>query len=290
MLKGAREKRSMASIRIATCQFPTGAHVGRNADYIVRFIHEAAHRHADVVHFSECALCGYVGVDLPTAGGYDWDELRRRTREIMDLAKRKKIWVILGSAHPLTTPHRPHNCVYVIDARGRIVDRYDKRFCTDLDLLHYSPGDRPVIFNIRGIRCGLLICHDVRYPELYRQYKAMGVHVVFQSFYNARAKGPSHHTYTIPPSMQGHSASNYLWSSVANASGRYQSWSSRFLTPDGIVRRTLRQHRSGLMINTVDTKKKYRDASALFRKNAMSGIFHSGKLVKDPRSRERRKL
>ncbi|MEZ4606679.1 MAG: hypothetical protein R2865_07755 [Deinococcales bacterium] len=27
------------------------------------------------------------------------------------------------------------------------------------------------VFDIRGFCCGALICHDYRYPELYREYK-----------------------------------------------------------------------------------------------------------------------
>ena len=41
-------------------------------------------------------------------------------------------------------------------------------------------------FTVNGILCGVLICFDVRFPELYRAYKKLGVHLLFHSFYNAR--------------------------------------------------------------------------------------------------------
>jgi hypothetical protein len=31
---------------------------------------------------------------------------------------------VLGSAHPLTPPHRPHNSLYVISDQGHVVNRY----------------------------------------------------------------------------------------------------------------------------------------------------------------------
>lgn len=83
----------------------------------------------------------------------------------------------LHHASDLTGDHKPHNSLYIINATGSIVDRYDKRFCAgDPEesaggLVHYTPGDHLSVFTINGIRCGALICHDYRYPELYREYK-----------------------------------------------------------------------------------------------------------------------
>jgi predicted amidohydrolase len=280
----------MAKMRVATCQFPVGGNIASNARTIERFIGEAAGRRADLVHFPECALSGYAGVDFKGWEQMDWGSLVGASRQIMELAARRRIWVILGSTHRLSGSHRPHNSLYLIDPEGKIVDRYDKRFCTHDDLKYYSPGERPVTFELGGVKCGMLICHEVRYPELYREYKRMGVEVLFHSFYNARAKGPSHHTHTIPPSLEANSASNYFWSSVANASGFYQSWPSRFILADGTVAERLRRHRSGMMINTIDTARRLRDASVEFREGAMKGVLHSGKLVKDKRSRRRTEL
>ena len=41
---------------------------------------------ADIVHFSECALSGYVGTDFPSFRGYDWDLLKSETQKVMSLA------------------------------------------------------------------------------------------------------------------------------------------------------------------------------------------------------------
>jgi deaminated glutathione amidase len=94
-----------------------------------------------------------------------------------------------GTCHARSGPHKPHNSLYMIDDRGGIVDHYDKTFCagdraedTD-DLAHYSPGGHLGAFEIGRVRCGALICHDYRYPELYREYKRRGVQLVFHSYH-----------------------------------------------------------------------------------------------------------
>jgi hypothetical protein len=62
----------------------------------------------------------------------------------------------------------------------------------DLDLVRLRFG-RPLsdvlgthfaTFVLHGVMCGVLICHDYRYPELYREYKKLGVQFMFHS-YNA---------------------------------------------------------------------------------------------------------
>lgn len=97
------------------------------------------------------------------------------------MARKLQVWVILGASHRLSGNHKPYNSLYVIDSAGTIVDPYDKRFCTVGDLKHYSPGDHFAAFDVNGVRCGLLICYDIRFPELYRQYAKLGVQLVFHS-------------------------------------------------------------------------------------------------------------
>src|SRR5205823_11385475 len=110
---------------------------------------------------------------------------------VLDAARELGIWVVLGSAHRLGDGHKPHNSLYIIDDRGEIVDRYDKRFCSGDpgartgDLAHYSPGDHAAVWEINGVRCGALICYDYRFPELYRDYARSSVQLMFHSFHAA---------------------------------------------------------------------------------------------------------
>jgi predicted amidohydrolase len=176
----------MKSLRVATCQFSVESDIDSNCRYILKQMRQAAEQNADIAHFSECALSGYAGVEFKSFVGFDWDNLKAATQTIQAAAKKLKLWTLLGSSHRLTGAHKPHNCLYVIDNGGKIIDRYDKRFCTGqqkpkptLDLAHYSPGNRPVTFKIKGITCGVAICYEYRFPELYRDYLKRGVKILF---------------------------------------------------------------------------------------------------------------
>lgn len=287
----------MKSLRAATCQFSVEADIDHNLDYVLRQIETAARQHADVAHFSECALSGYAGVDIPSTDAIDWQRLEEATREVMAAAKRHRLWVLLGSTHRLQR-HKPHNCIYVIDSRGRLVDRYDKRFCTGrdgrrptFDLKHYSPGGRFVTFRVRGIPCGVLICYDYRFPELYREYQKLGVNVVFQSFHNARKTVVDDQSYDIwrtivPATMSCRAAENHFWVSANNSTTRPSRWASFVVRPDGQIVSRLRQHTPGVLVSDMPLDPDLYDAPGPWREAAMCGRLHSGSLVSDPRSQD----
>lgn len=276
----------MPSFHVATCQFPVAGNIRRNSAAIQRMMESAVEQGADVVHFPEAALSGYAKAHFDSWEGFDWDLLKRETEKILSLAREYGLWMLLGSAHRLSGDHLPHNSVYIINPQGEICERYDKLFCTDNDLAFYTPGNYFSIFEIEGIKCGVLICHDVRYPELYREYYKQGVRCLFHSFYNATAQGRTIHTVIMRPTLQARAATNHFWISVSNASGYYQGWPSVFIVPDGRIVGSLRQHRTGMMVNFVDTEEDFVDKCS-FKDLAVQGILHSGTAVDDPRSQQR---
>ena len=171
-------------LRVATCQFAVSRHIKRNSSLIERLLRRAKKAKADIVHFPECALSGYVGTDFANFEGYDWEQLKKETQKIMALAKKLRLWVVLGSTHRLTPdrnirgqakPNKPHNSLYLISPQGKIVDRYDKRFCLKGEMRRYTPGNKFVNFTINGVKCSLLICFDARFPEMYRELYKQGV-------------------------------------------------------------------------------------------------------------------
>ena len=297
-------------ISVATCHFPVDAEVGRNEQYVETQILRARELGADVAHFPEAGFAGYAGIDFKSYRGFDWPRLEAATRHVLDLARQARLWVILGSTHRLTGRHKPHDSVYVINAQGRIVDRYDKMFCSGTDLAHYSPGTHFASFTLKGIRCGVLICYEYAFPELYREYKRRGVQLVFHSFHAGHAspkraeimasevgaqfhtlnRGSSYPEIRMPASVQAAATANYLWVSCSNTSARHSCFPSFFVRADGIITGRLRRHVAGVLLSTVDTKERLYDGTRDWRVRAMRGTFHSGTPVRDRRSEARTQL
>jgi predicted amidohydrolase len=278
-------------LNVATCQFAVSNNIKANAKRICQYIRSAKDAGAEIVHFSECALSGYVGTDFATFDDFDWQLLREQTEKIIKLASETKIWVVLGSVHQLSGGNNPHNSLYLIGPSGGLMDRYDKRFCTPGDLRRHTPGNRSVHFTINGVKCSLLICFDLRFPELYRHLRRENVQCVFQSFYNARQSGPSIHTHIMRQTMQCHAATNYFWVSMSNSSGHYAPYPSCFIQPDGKIVAQLKSNHAGFMVNTVDTEQSFYDPSGPYRDMAMRGRLNNGpEDLDDPRSLDTKHL
>jgi predicted amidohydrolase len=303
-------------VTVATCQFPVSADVRSNLRYVLRQIRVAHGQGADVAHFPEGALSGYAGTDFESFEDFDWDGLLAATKSVAGMARQLGMWVVLGSAHRLGSGHKPHNSLYVINDSGEIIDRYDKRFCggdpdgQTGDLAHYTPGDHPSVWELRGIRCGALVCYDFRFPELYREYKREGVDLVFHSFHAANmprdkvaaigeAIGLEHERFNpaasftypgiaMPAAMTTAAACNHVWISCPNSSAPESLWPSFLVRADGITIGRLRRNASGVLVSTVDTGQDLYDSTVAWRDRAMRGLLHSGTLSSDdPRSLDR---
>ncbi len=280
--------KSSGRLTIATCQFAVSGSIKSNSKQICHYMKKAANK-ADIIHFPECALSGYVGTDFANFNNFDWPQLQAASLEIAGLAKALKLWVILGSVHRLTSPNKPFNSLYLINSDGELVDRYDKRFCTIGDLRRHCAGDHFVTFDINGVRCSLLICFDLRFPEIYRKLYTDGVNCIFQSFYNARQTGPSIHTHIMRQTAQARAATNKMWLSLSNSSGNYSPYPSCFIGADGEIIDQLRQNLAGVMINTVDLSKKIYDPMARFRDMAIEGSFSNGPAITNDKRATNRK-
>ena len=308
----------MTTVRVATCQFPVSADIDANLRWVERQMTAGAERGADVVHFPEGALSGYAGVDFESFDGFEWNRLVEATHRVLALAGDLGIWVVVGSAHRLDAPNKPHNSVYIVDNTGEIVDRYDKRFCSgdaegrSGDLAHYTAGDHLCVWDLNGIKCGALICYDYRYPELYREYKRQGVDLMFHSFHAANASrelldsvgaaiGPDLRTLnpaatftypgiTMPATMTAAAASSHVWISCSNSSARESLWPAFFVRADGITIGRLPRNTPGVLVSTVDTEQEIYDSTAAWRDRALTGVLHSGTVARDARSTSRTTL
>ena len=75
---------------------------------------------------------------------------------------------------------RVYNTAYVFDRQGACLAAYDKThlFTPMGEHEHYAAGDHLTTFSLDGHKCGLLICYDLRFPELFRTLALQGVELL----------------------------------------------------------------------------------------------------------------
>ncbi len=234
-------------VRLATAQVvvrgdPSNPGQLRQSGRAVRELMRQANRvGARIIHFPEGATCsphkrimsvtGPAEVGPADWGRTSWQVLRHELAATARLAGELRLWTVLGSVHPLTPPHRPHNSLYVISDQGELVTRYDERLLSSTKLsFMYTPGSGPVTFEACGLRFGCAMGTEVHFPEVFAEYERLDVDAVFIS------TGPGQTpdgTAAFATGAQAHAVTSSLWVSFAMAAQHSAAAPSGTIAPDG---------------------------------------------------------
>ena len=109
------------------------------------------------------------------------DEEGRRVKErIGALAKKLSVNIVAGSVVNRKGGDI-FNTAYIFDRNGETVGEYDKThlFTPMEEDRYFRKGSRLTAFELDGVRCGIIICYDVRFPELVRSLAVNGLDMLF---------------------------------------------------------------------------------------------------------------
>lgn len=98
---------------------------------------------------------------------------RRVKAEIGGLAKQYNVNIVAGSVANIKNG-KLYNTAYVFDRAGECVAEFDKchLFSPMGEDKYFEKGSQPIHFTLDGHGCTLIICYDVRFPELVRSVTA----------------------------------------------------------------------------------------------------------------------
>ena len=97
---------------------------------------------------------------------------------LSETAKKYNSWVIGGSFIEKDDARNYYNTCPVINRSGELICKYSKNHlfsyygCDEGKFI--TTGNNPVMVDIEGIKTGLTICYDIRFPEIYRAYRKAG--------------------------------------------------------------------------------------------------------------------
>lgn len=270
----------MTGIRIAVAQPPISADAKENGARIRELMREAAAGKARLIQFPEGQLSGYPKEQLQDWSEVDWPVVHDELEKIKKLAAKLHLWVVLGSAHPLTPPNRPHNSLYVISDDGRIADRYDKRFCSDTEITRFfSPGFEPIVFDVDGYRFGLLLCIEVNFPHLFAEYERLGVECLLLSAY------PVDSIFELK--ARALAAINCFWISMSLPAQTTHLMPSGVIAPNGTYQATVAPS-TPLALTTINRTDPTYDLplnkARPWRRTALKQTIYTTRRVTDPRS------
>lgn len=274
-------------IRLATAQSLITPDIRANAIEIRRLMELARAHGADVVHFPEGAMSGYTKSQIERWDDVDWDTLVNELEQTAKFAASLGIWTVIGSAHRLTAPHRPHNSLYVISAQGALVTRYDKQWCSHTEITRFfTPGRGLGLFEVKGWRFGCALCIEIQFPELFDAYRRLDIDCLLFSSYS---EDPM-----FGIQAQGIAASHSYWFSISVPAQVSQTMPSQLIGPSGAIQASCDRGASTLTVNALDEDApEWRIAlhhARPWREQARDGNIYRALHVADPRSDDKSKF
>ena len=89
---------------------------------------------------------------------------------------------IIGGSFIRKEKDKYYNSCPVINRHGEIVAIYDKNhlfsYYGDNEGDIITKGSNPVMVELEGVKIGLTICFDIRFPEIYREYRKAGADIL----------------------------------------------------------------------------------------------------------------
>jgi predicted amidohydrolase len=160
-------------LAVAVAQMKFRAAIDENVSFIVRTIGSSASAGVQAILFPECAVTGY-NCDFAEVSR---SEITAALQAIASQARKSRCYVLVGS--PTFAGTKTFNSLVVFDPRGRRIFCYSKIHLTSRDKRVFTRGNTLAIFQLAGVPCTAIICHERRYPELVRLPVMLGAQIVF---------------------------------------------------------------------------------------------------------------
>jgi NAD+ synthase/NAD+ synthase (glutamine-hydrolysing) len=157
-------------MRLALIQTnPTVGDLDANAAGLARWARQAKEAGADLAVFPELSLCGYPPKDLLLQPAF----IRACARAAKRLGEEHSTGITIVFGTPLPVGEAPADqsaAPRIANALlayrdGQLLAYYDKRLLPTYDVFdedrYFTPGDRPVIIDVSGVRVGLSVCEDL---------------------------------------------------------------------------------------------------------------------------------
>lgn len=175
----------MEKIKIAAIQMSTVADKMENVRTVKAYLEKIKDENPDFVILPEMFCCPYQTENFPIyaekEGGPVWQQLS-------GYAKQYGIYLIGGSMPEKDAEGNVYNTSYIFDREGKQIGKHRKVHLFDIDVKGgqtfkesdmLTAGDSDTVFDTEFGKIGVMLCFDIRFPELSRMMVNDGAKVIF---------------------------------------------------------------------------------------------------------------
>lgn len=167
-------------INVAICQCASVGSPEENLNSMASMALEAvkSHKDLDLVVFPEYAYYSPLDIEESKKVAIDLNKDHPFITKMKEIAKEYKVNIIPGSFAEKAEDDRVRNTSIFINREGQIIGKYSKIHLMDAasykESSYVSPGDKMCLVDADFGRIGLMVCYDLRFPELARSMCLQG--------------------------------------------------------------------------------------------------------------------
>ena len=169
---------SLSTLKIAVIQMDVAlGEPDTNLTKMEKLVRQAAQSKPDIIVLPEAWNTGYFPLnitELAMSAG------KKAVEKMSELARDLQIYLVGGSISEVYN-EQVVNTAKVFNRNGLEIASYQKihLFSPGEENKFYTEGNKVVTFDIEGHICGVIICYDLRFPELIRRLALDGVEILF---------------------------------------------------------------------------------------------------------------
>ena len=188
----------MEKIKIAAIQMSTVADKMENVRTVKTYLEKIKDENPDFVILPEMFCCPYQTENFPI---YAEKEGEPVWQQLSGYAKQYGIYLIGGSMPEKDAEGNVYNTSYIFDREGKQIGKHRKVHLFDIDVKGgqtfkesdtLTAGDSDTVFDTEFGKMGVMLCFDIRFPELSRMMVNDGAKVIFVPAAFNMTTGPAH--------------------------------------------------------------------------------------------------
>ncbi len=206
-------------MRIAAYQFAVSGNIIENFKEIEKAIYLAKGKNVQLLIFPECSLTGYPPRNITDSSCVDFNLVHTMCDKLQIIADENNISFIIGTVYK---EEEIYNRAMLFQPNSQI-KFYDKRALWGWDKDNFTQGTTDGIFEIEGIRFGIRICFEIRFPEFFRELYGSKTDINLVLFYDVADIDDNERYNMIRGHLQTRAVENVTTTISVNAISPFQT-------------------------------------------------------------------
>lgn len=234
-------------MRIGAYQFAGSCDIERNFEKMRGAIIRAAEQGVRLLAFPECALTGYLMDETAKAQDIDFALAEDCMEKLRALSAQYSMYLAAGSA--TKRADGIFNSLLMLSPGGEALPPYDKRALWGWDLDNFTEGaNSGGVYEIDGLRIGLRLCFEVRFPEYFRELYQAGADLCVVSFCDVTDEDSPERYALIKAHLRTRAVENVMTLLSVNDIYPFQAVPTAVFDIDGNVVSELERNKEGLLV------------------------------------------